>query len=310
MQTIHIEEIPVEHIDEFWKIHIRYLLDEGIITDEEEIRYFQSDEYRNVLKQHMLRLIDKHHMIYFVRNGVRIGAAQYNTYQSEDGKCFILDYWVFPEFRGNGTGHQCFAALERYTQADGARYYELNCTRENAHRFWMSIGFVDCGVDEYRVALMIRNELSFRYLTDQDKRQICSWKYKGDYSIYDLPSYEEMKERQMAFLNPARQKNFLAFLDGDVLVGFVNIMEENTEVFIGIGVNPTLCGKQYGRRMLQKAYDISRNRYPNKPLYLEVRTWNTRAVRCYENAGFQIDGEPFEQATGIGAGTFYRMIRE
>ena len=156
MHTIQIEEIPVEHIDTFWNIHIRYLLDDGFITDEEDIQYFQSAEYHDVLKAHMLRPVDKHHMICFVRDGVRIGAAQYNTYQSEDGKCFILDYWVFPEFRGNGTGHQCFEALERYTKADGAQYYALNCTRENAHRFWMSLGFVDCGADEYGMALMIR----------------------------------------------------------------------------------------------------------------------------------------------------------
>ena len=87
---------------------------------------------------------------------MRIGAAQYNTYQSEDGKCFILDYWIFPEFRGGGTGHRCFEALEAHTKADGALYYELHCTRENAHRFWRSLGFVDNGLDEYDMALMVR----------------------------------------------------------------------------------------------------------------------------------------------------------
>ena len=87
------------------------------------------------------------------------------------------------------------------------------------------------------------------------------------------------------------------------------LLEEETEVFIGIGVNPDLCGKHYGRRMLMRAYEISKERYPNKPLYLEVRTWNTRAVKCYERAGFKIDGEPYELTTGIGTGTFYRMTR-
>ena len=156
MGMIQIEEIPVEHIEEFWKIHIRYLIDDGIITDEEDIEYFQSAEYRDIVKAHMIRPADTHHMIYFVRNGVRIGAAQYNTYHSEDGKCFILDFWVFNEFRGNGTGHQCFDALQQYTKADGACYYEQNCTKENAHRFWQSLGFVDCGVDEYGMPLMVR----------------------------------------------------------------------------------------------------------------------------------------------------------
>lgn len=80
---ITIEEIPVERIEEFWSVHYDYLVHDGIITDDEDKEYFQSEEYRGVIKAHMLRDIDKHHMIYFVENGKRIGAAQYNTYQSE-----------------------------------------------------------------------------------------------------------------------------------------------------------------------------------------------------------------------------------
>ena len=155
MNTIRLEEITVNDIDEFWKIHIRYLIDDGIVTEEEDIEYFQSAEYRDIIKAHMIRPVDKHHMVYFIRGGMRIGAAQYNTYQSEDGKCFILDFWVFPEFRGNGTGHQCFEVFKQFTQPDGAQYYELNCTKENAHRFWQSLGFTDCGVDEYDMPVMV-----------------------------------------------------------------------------------------------------------------------------------------------------------
>ena len=103
---------------------------------------------------HMLRSVDRHHMLYFLLDGQRIGAAQYNTYHSEDGKCFVLDFWVFPRYRGNGTGRRCFEALRKYTAADGAKYYEINCDRENAHRFWTSLGFVDTGVDEDGMPLM------------------------------------------------------------------------------------------------------------------------------------------------------------
>ena len=153
-----IEEIPVERIDEFWEIHAKYLVNDEIITDEEDKEYFQSEEYRDVIKSHMLREVDRHHMVYFVEDGERIGAAQYNTYQSEDGKCFVLDFWVFPKFRGNGTGHRCFSALEAYTKKYGARYYEINCERDNARRFWRDNGFVDNGVDEYGMALMIKRK--------------------------------------------------------------------------------------------------------------------------------------------------------
>ena len=153
---IGIEEIPVESLDEFWKSHIKYLIDDEIITDEEDIDYFKGEEYREILKNHMLREVDKHHMVYFIQDEQKIGAASYCTYQSEDGKCFILDYWVFPQYRGNGTGHKCFEALEQYTKMDGAKYYELNSTKENTIRFWKSLGFVENGKDEYDMLLLVK----------------------------------------------------------------------------------------------------------------------------------------------------------
>ena len=39
--------------------------------------------------------------------------------------------------------------------------------------------------------------LTYRPLTEADKREICDWKYEGDYALYNLPSYEEMQEQQM-----------------------------------------------------------------------------------------------------------------
>ena len=153
---IKIEDISTEKMNEFWNLHIRYLLDDGIIYDDEDTAYFTGEEYRGVLENHMIRNTDKQHMVYFCQDGIRIGAASYCTYQSEDGKCFILDYWVFPEYRGNGTGHRCFEALQEYTKADGAKYYELNSTKEDSIRFWKSIGFVENGKDEYGMLLLVK----------------------------------------------------------------------------------------------------------------------------------------------------------
>ena len=152
---IEIEEIPVDDVSEFWDIHIRYLIDDGII-DDEDVEYFSGSEYRGILEEHMRRNTDKHHMVYFLRGGERIGAASYCTYQSEDGKCYLMDFWVFPEFRGNGTGHRCFEALEKYTKADGASYYEINSEKDDSVRFWKSLGFVENGTDEWDMPLYIK----------------------------------------------------------------------------------------------------------------------------------------------------------
>ena len=96
--------------------------------------------------------------------------------------------------------------------------------------------------------------------------------------------------------------------DGKQLVGFFNLIDEETEVFFGIGVAPDCCNKGYGREICEEALELSRESYPGKTIYLEVRTWNSRAVKCYEKAGFSIDGEPIKQTTSIGEGVFYRMV--
>lgn len=141
------------------------------------------------------------------------------------------------------------------------------------------------------------------------KETISAWKYDGDYEIYNLPSYEEQKETQAAFGNPGRTQNYHAYYDGDLLIGFTNIMEKGSEVSIGVGVHPSLCGRGYGRQILLQAAEIAQNRFPGKALSLVVRTWNRRAILCYEAAGFRIDGMPFEQLTAIETGIFYRMSK-
>lgn len=153
---ITIEEIPAEQAGQFWSIQFQYLVDDGIIAGDEERAYFSGSEYRGHIEALMRREPDRLHMIYFVQDGVRIGACQYCTFKSEDGKCFLLDFWVFPEHRGGGTGRTCFAALAAYTRADGAAYYALNYAKEDSRRFWLSNGFVDDGVDEYGSPLMVK----------------------------------------------------------------------------------------------------------------------------------------------------------
>ena len=84
---IEIQEIPVEQINDFWNIHFKYLVEDKIIEDEEDKEYFSGPEYRDIIKSHMVREKDRHHMVYFVRDGENIGAAQYNIYLGEGGKC-------------------------------------------------------------------------------------------------------------------------------------------------------------------------------------------------------------------------------
>ena len=296
MGRIQIEEIPVEQIEEFWKIHIRYLIDDGVITDEEDIEYFQSAEYRDVIKAHMIRQVDQHHMLYFVRNGVRIGASQYNTYQSEDGKCFILDFWVFPAFRGNGTGHQCFEALQQYTKADGAHYYELNCTKENAHRFWKSLGFVDCGVDEDDMPVMQLYPLRLQPMT----REMCHEFYKdfqNDPAIghyYEYVYTPEITDRYFDTNSVADRKLF-ALMVGNQIVGeckLKNIDPQKRECRMGIHLqNDAVKEKGYGTQAERLILQYAFGELGMVAVNADAALKNTRSQHVLEKVGFRYTHE-------------------
>ena len=146
-----------------------------------------------------------------------------------------------------------------------------------------------------------------RPLTLRDKQTVCGWRYPGRYAVYDLPSWEEMTRRQMGFADPAQDSNYYGFWEGDALVGYVNLRPEEGGVLVGIGVDPARCGQGLGRRMLRVAVQMAGQRWPDKRPCLVVRTWNRRAVRCYQASGFQVEGEPFRLTTPAGEGDFYRM---
>ena len=58
-------------------------------------------------------------------------------YTSEDGKCFVMEYCVYPEYRGNGTGKECAKVLLSWAKGNGALYAELNYgSNDRRLRFW------------------------------------------------------------------------------------------------------------------------------------------------------------------------------
>lgn len=147
--------------------------------------------------------------------------------------------------------------------------------------------------------------LQYHEIEEFEKYTISDWKYEERYSIYNRLSYEEEKKMGIGFADP--ENHFYSFYDEKTLVGYINLRKRAGNFLLGVGVNPELCGKGYGEKIVRMACEISKKLFGIEELYLEVRTWNERAVRCYEKAGFQIEGEAFCQMTPNGRDSFYRM---
>lgn len=144
-------------------------------------------------------------------------------------------------------------------------------------------------------------------LTEEFAKQICNWCYEAPYDFYNLPSWEEMCQERYALCDSVKRQRFIGYLnEQDQLGGFVNLLNEDEHVFFGIGVHPDYCSKGIGQQIIALAKLECIRRYGQKPLYLEVRTWNKRAIRCYEAQGFKIIGIK-TQTTSLGLGEFYEM---
>ena len=150
-------------------------------------------------------------------------------------------------------------------------------------------------------------KLRAKKLTEQDAKEASSWKYSGDYEIYNLPSWDEMVKQNYSLCDELKRSRFTAYLSEDnELMGFVNLLDEGDSVFFGIGVNPIHCSKGIGKQIIKLALEDCRRRFLGKPVVLEVRTWNNRAIACYKSQGFEIIDTKIQE-TNLGVGEFYVM---
>jgi len=110
-------------------------------------------------------------------------------------------------------------------------------------------------------------------------QQIHAWKYENAYAIYDTPTYK---------FEPANADEYLCFWDaGGTLLAYIRLMENDGAIHLGIAAAPFLCGQGHGKLFLAKGIALSQEKFPHRAIRLQVRSWNIRAIKCYESCGFQ-----------------------
>lgn len=151
-------------------------------------------------------------------------------------------------------------------------------------------------------------ELIPQKICEEHAKEIASWQHPGEYSIYNLPSWDIMIKENYSLCDSLKRERFIGFInENKELVGFVNLLDKGESMFFGIGVKPNYCNKGIGKAITKMAIIESKKRFPDKPILLEVRTWNKRAINCYKSQGFEII-ETKKQKTKIGFGEFHVMI--
>ena len=151
-------------------------------------------------------------------------------------------------------------------------------------------------------------DLRLEILTEDHAKQICCWKYEEIYSIYNYPDWDTLNQQRWGITIEEKRKNeFTAVIDeSNNLCGYIRFIENKDFVLVGLGLKPSLCGQGLGDMLMELLKNECKNRYDNKKIALEVRSFNKRAIKCYKKSGFEIT-DVYQKDTLIGSDEFVKM---
>ena len=196
------EAVTENDVAAFWEqLHAYHKRDIFMNSDKEELEYFLGSEYHDHMMNIYGRPQNRCFFLFFHRGGQDIGFAMPVIFTTEDGKCFIMEFCVYPEFRGSGTGKACAGTLLYWAKEHGARYAELNYGgNERRRHFWESMGFIENGADEWGEPLMLlppeeNFPITAKLLADPDDWQLKKLENGFLKEIGEAPSTKEKQEQ-------------------------------------------------------------------------------------------------------------------
>jgi [ribosomal protein S18]-alanine N-acetyltransferase len=148
-------------------------------------------------------------------------------------------------------------------------------------------------------------DYKFNEVSQEQAETILNWHYEGEYSFYD---YENDEENLVKLLNPHGDIYYMVKKGNDE-VGFFCYEIEEDSVEIGLGMKPELTGRGMGLDFLKAGINFAISKYNPKEITLSVATFNKRAIKVYEKAGFE-SVKTFMQDTNGGRFKFLKMEYE
>jgi [ribosomal protein S18]-alanine N-acetyltransferase len=123
-------------------------------------------------------------------------------------------------------------------------------------------------------------------MAQTDAEAVASWHYPDPFSFYDWTADEnDLAE----LLEPGLRGEAYFAVDDDEgsLIGYFSFKPEGKTLVIGLGLRPDLTGRGLGGSFLVAGLEYGRERFGPDEFSLAVATFNGRAIKVYERAGFR-----------------------
>jgi ribosomal-protein-alanine N-acetyltransferase len=150
----------------------------------------------------------------------------------------------------------------------------------------------------------------FRPLRWNDALVVGRWQYPAPYELYDLGPIPLLVSVPLHWLlAPLGRMGFYAVdSEDDQLVGVFSFRKLGRTVELGLALRPDLTGRKIGQGYVEAGMDFARGTFAPAAFRLDVATFNQRAIRVYERAGF-VAGPRFIRSTRLGPYEFMEMTR-
>ena len=133
--------------------------------------------------------------------------------------------------------------------------------------------------------------IEFRKPTENDAKDMVTWKYEGIYSFYNNDKTEAKKEW---ISNIYKDENaFSMYNEENELIGNCSFDydDESNEYLFGVQMRPCLTGKGMGAEVVTNILNFGKEKYNLNEITLLVANFNKRAMRLYEKLGFKVTEE-------------------
>lgn len=147
-------------------------------------------------------------------------------------------------------------------------------------------------------------------MNEQHAEEVCRWRYKPPYDVYNNEPWETLKRLEIEFGDPKlRKEQYAAIIDehDGELVGYAQFFPIVGVTRLGLAMRPDLCGDGIGPSFVRLLVEEARRRKPQDEIDLEVLIWNIRARRAYEKADFKLT-DTYERRTPDGPRQFHCMV--
>jgi RimJ/RimL family protein N-acetyltransferase len=152
----------------------------------------------------------------------------------------------------------------------------------------------------------------------EDARAVSDWKYDGVYAFYNASSstddsdlYGMLDGSHYSVLDGGGAlAGFFAYGPSATVPGGHRVHAYDSDALdMGLGMRPDLTGQGLGFSFVQSGLNFAMSNFSPVRFRLTVATFNERAIRVYERAGFN-RGKTFTSETPNGEADFLLMVTD